>query len=206
MNLTRLQLSAVCVNSLVLIALFSFAPALQSCGQRGGSELSETQTQKPEIEPLKDSVNDLDKEIEALRRQKQKLDQDLSNIGVARWEVVDGKWLRAAEAYGEDTRTAPDLVEKLNNYRDAHPQLPNPVLEFKAERGRTVYVRLLHGERLTQQMGSAGAAQYLAEATFTLTSLQGVDSVNFEFQEGDHAAPGTYTRTSWDDVFSVGRE
>jgi hypothetical protein len=39
---------------------------------------------------------------------------------------------------------------------------------------------------------------FLAEATFALTEIEGIKAVNFNFQEGDHAAPGTYTRNDFD--------
>lgn len=188
------------VPSLLLVPAIS---VVQSCGQRNGAEMSETQ--KPNIDPLQDSVSLLDKEIEELRRQKEKLDQELENVGPVRWEIGEGERLSVAETFSEGEGTPAALVAALNAHRDANPQLPNPVIELKEVRGNTAYVRLLHGERLTQQMGSAGAAQYLAEATFTLTSLPGVDSVNFEFEEGDHAAPGTYTRVSWEDAFELGK-
>lgn len=190
--------SVVCL--LLPVAAIS---VVQSCGQRNGAEMSETQ--KPNIDPLQDSVGLLDKEIEELRRQKQKLDQELENVGPVRWEVGEEERLSVAETFPEGEGTPAALVAALNKHRDAHPQLPNPVMEFEEIRGNTAYVRLLHGERLTQQMGSAGAAQYLAEATFTLTSLPGVESVNFEFEEGDHAAPGAYTRANWEGVFEIGQ-
>lgn len=187
-------------NGVLLLALLLPAvPALQSCGQRNGAETSA----KPEIDPLEDSLGALDREIEELKRRKRELDQEMEELKMsARWEVKDAERLAIAELYNDEaTTTPPGLVAALNRHRETQSTLPNPVMEFREQRGRTVYVSLRHGERLTQQMGSAGAAQYLAEATFTLTSLPGVDSVDFEFPEGDHARPGAYTRGSWAGVF-----
>ena len=46
----------------------------------------------------------------------------------------------------------------------------------------------------SQQMGTTGADEYMSVITFTLTELKGVRYVNLDFEEGDHASPGTYNR------------
>lgn len=61
-------------------------------------------------------------------------------------------------------------------------------------RNDTVFVKIDSAEYLTSRMGSAGAREYLAVATFTLTEAAGAKYVCFEFEEGDHAAPGVYDR------------
>lgn len=69
-----------------------------------------------------------------------------------------------------------------------------PKLKFKGMEGDIIRVEVINDEYLTQQMGSTGAQEYLAAATFTLTEYAGVKAVLFIFEEGDHAAPGLYTR------------
>ncbi len=61
----------------------------------------------------------------------------------------------------------------------------------------TIKVKIEHPEVLTQQMGSTGAQAYITLATFTLTEQTGVNYVTFDFKEGDHASPGTYSRYSF---------
>ncbi len=61
----------------------------------------------------------------------------------------------------------------------------------------TIKVKIEHPEVLTQQMGSTGAQAYIALATFTMTEQIGVNYVTFDFKEGDHASPGTYSRYSF---------
>lgn len=61
----------------------------------------------------------------------------------------------------------------------------------------TLYLRIIDAQYLTQQMGSSGAQMYLLEATYAYTELPDINSVNFGFEEGDHAIPGTYTRESF---------
>jgi hypothetical protein len=58
----------------------------------------------------------------------------------------------------------------------------------------TIFVAIPFSNVLTQQMGTTGAIQYLSVATFTLTELPGIKYVHFNFEEGDHASPGTYSR------------
>jgi spore germination protein GerM len=71
-------------------------------------------------------------------------------------------------------------------------QLPQVILVQL--NGDTAVVRISNEQQLTQQMGSTGATSYLQAVTYTLTSLPGIDYVEFDFQEGDHAAPGRYSR------------
>jgi len=58
----------------------------------------------------------------------------------------------------------------------------------------TIYVRIAESTFLTQQMGTTGADEYMSTTIFTLTELKNVEFVNFDFEIGDHASPGTYSR------------
>lgn len=69
-----------------------------------------------------------------------------------------------------------------------------PKLKLKNIAGNTVSVEVINGEYLTQRMGTSGADEFLAEATFTLTEHDNIKSVNFIFYGGDHAQPGLYSR------------
>lgn len=73
-------------------------------------------------------------------------------------------------------------------------QNENVFLEFSKHSGDTLYVKIKESTFLTQQMGSTGADSYLSVATFTLTEPENVNYVHFDFVEGDHAIPGTYSR------------
>lgn len=80
------------------------------------------------------------------------------------------------------------LVDALNQtYPDIH-------LDFKNISHDTAYVAIPESDRLTSQIGSTGAYNYMATTVYNLTELKGVKFVNFAFSEGDHAAPGTYSR------------
>jgi spore germination protein GerM len=69
-----------------------------------------------------------------------------------------------------------------------------PKLKLKDIKENVVNVEVINHEYLTQRMGSTGADEYLAVATFTLTENDHIKSVNFIFEVGDHASPGLYSR------------
>lgn len=85
--------------------------------------------------------------------------------------------------------TAEDAIQLVNKmYKD------KVWMDFVGQNGDTLFVKIDTATVLTQQMGSAGAREYLALATFTLTEPEGIHLVSFDFKEGDHAYPGVYGR------------
>ncbi len=63
----------------------------------------------------------------------------------------------------------------------------------------TVYIKIPDATFLTQRMGSTGSTMYLAGVVYNLTELPGIRFINFDFEEGDHAQPGTLSRDSFND-------
>lgn len=92
---------------------------------------------------------------------------------------------------GLDSLSAEAVIEYLNMTN------PNIDLQFARISGDTVYVRIPNALYLTQQMGSTGPTYYFASAVFNLTEVPGIRYVNFDFEEGDHAAPGVMSRESF---------
>ena len=84
----------------------------------------------------------------------------------------------------------------LNVLNKKYPEIK---LEAKGFKGDTLVVAIKNAFYLTQAMGTTGADTYLAEATYSLTEIPSVKAVKFEFEEGDHAIPGVYTRESFSD-------
>jgi hypothetical protein len=76
---------------------------------------------------------------------------------------------------------------------DKEPTNP-PKLKLKNIKDQVVNMEVINAEYLTQRMGSTGAEEFLAVATFTLTEFDNIKFVNFIFEEGDHAVPGLYSR------------
>jgi hypothetical protein len=69
-----------------------------------------------------------------------------------------------------------------------------PQFKITGIRDHTAFVKILDSGQLTQGLGSTGAKEYLAQVTLSLTSVPEIRSVCFDFEEGDHASPGTYAR------------
>jgi hypothetical protein len=87
--------------------------------------------------------------------------------------------------------TPSSLIGELNKLfrRDDMPLVTLDKID-----GDTAHVRIDDEAQLTQAMGSTGATAYLQAITYTLTSLNSLNFVDFHFKEGDHAIPGRYTR------------
>lgn len=73
----------------------------------------------------------------------------------------------------------------------------NIKLEYVKTSGDTIFLKIPDAEYLTQRMGSSGPTMYLAGVVYNFTELPGINYVNFDFEEGDHAQPGTYSRESF---------
>lgn len=71
---------------------------------------------------------------------------------------------------------------------------PEINLEVDRVSNDTLFVQITDAGYLTQQMGSSGAQMYIMEATYAYTELPDINVVHFDFAEGDHALPGSYTR------------
>lgn len=87
-----------------------------------------------------------------------------------------------------DTVSSTNLVQLLNK---SYPDVQMDLLKISHD---TMYVKIPDSKKLTQQMGSTGAQNYLASATYTLTEHKNVKYVNFNMKEGDHAGPGVFSR------------
>lgn len=86
-----------------------------------------------------------------------------------------------------------DSLEKIIN-----KSWPRIELNFIKISNDTAFISIPDSEVLTQQMGSAGAMNYLISTTYSFTELIGINHVSFDFEEGDHGVPGVYDRNSWD--------
>lgn len=89
-----------------------------------------------------------------------------------------------------DTLTPEKLITILN---DAWPDVH---MDLKRIGHDTIYITIPDSHVLTGQMGTTGSNHYMSATIYTLTELKGIKWVNFDFEEGDHAIPGTYGR-SW---------
>ena len=96
--------------------------------------------------------------------------------------------LRKPEDIKISTLSVTDLINTLNeNY-------PSVQLKFDKISNDTIFVKIPDSEKLTQQLGSTGSYNYMAATVFNLTELNHIKYVKFDFQGGDHASPGVFTR------------
>lgn len=90
------------------------------------------------------------------------------------------------------SRTVKDAINIINKAYEG-----KIILALIRQDADTLRVKIEQPEILTQQIGSTGARAYMALAVFTLTEQTGIHYVTFDFEEGDHASPGTYSRYSF---------
>jgi len=90
-------------------------------------------------------------------------------------------------------------VEKseLSRVSGDHVLSEVPKITLQKAEPPTVVVEIANDKYLTETMGSSGAQDYLAMATYTLTESPGIRSVEFVFPPGEHAMPGVYSRESF---------
>ena len=101
--------------------------------------------------------------------------------------------VKKSDAVGPDSLSVPAVITYLNKANT------NVQLTFVKTSGDTVYLKIPDPMHLTQQMGSTGPTIYLAQAVYSLTEIPGIKYVNLDFEEGDHASPGTFNRESFKD-------
>ena len=109
------------------------------------------------------------------------------------WEATDTGTivLMKKQGTGPDTLSPEAVVTFLNK------NFPQVQLVIDKISGDTLFLKIPQPTYLTQQMGSTGPSVYFAEAVYNLTEIPGIHYVNFDFEEGDHAQPGTFTRDSF---------
>ncbi len=90
-----------------------------------------------------------------------------------------------------DSLTQENLISIINF------TYPDIKIAFVKISGDTIFIKTINGNYLSKQMGSTGAETYLAEVVYNLTEIPNINFVHFGFKKGDHAGPGTYSRTDW---------
>ena len=109
------------------------------------------------------------------------------------WHVTDsnGLKIRMPDVAGIDTMSAQRVIQLINNnYDSIH-------LDLVKISHDTIYIHIPKSEMLTERIGSTGAEMFMASTTFSLTAVKGIHYVNYDFVEGEHAAPGVFERNDF---------
>lgn len=116
-------------------------------------------------------------------------DDLVSGYGPGIWLPSRHGWPLYDRTPGQPTPRG--VVEELNA---SFQKADNPLLTYKQTEEGVAYLGLENAIKLTTMMGSFGAHAYMQSVIFSLTSLEEIDCVDFDFEEGDHAAPGKFCR------------
>lgn len=131
--------------------------------------------------------------------------RDLDTIETVKVDLLDS--LPWNSSYNEKTQklqldhreinmsgvTYMEIISVLNK------KYPGIKMDYIGLKKDTLIAKIDDATQLTQNVGTAGAEIYLAEATYSLTEIPPVKAVTIQFVAGDHAMPGTYTRDSFSD-------
>ena len=119
---------------------------------------------------------------------------DSKLIWISGYDTVKNEfYLKKQRTVNADTLIAGNVISDINAAWE------NIQLVFRKVSHDTLYVAIPASDFLTRQMGSAGSEAYMASVTYSLTELKGIHFVNYDFEEGDHVSPGTYSRKDYED-------
>lgn len=109
------------------------------------------------------------------------------------WIVDDYKKTKSPVFKDSIEITAPEsVVNGINSiYNDIH-------LKFERRSNDTVYASIDSSFTFSNDMGTAGAAEYLSTVVINLTTLKNVNFVNLQFPVGSHATPGVFSKQSFE--------
>ena len=90
--------------------------------------------------------------------------------------------------------TAITIRRIINGLNEKYPEVQ---LVFLKQSKDTLYTEVPSGEYLGNQMGSAGASAWFADATINLTSVPGINYVSFAMDTFSHAGSTTIGRDEY---------
>ena len=90
--------------------------------------------------------------------------------------------------------TAINISRIINGLNGKYPEVQ---LVFVKTSGDTIYTKVPNGEHLGNEMGSAGASAWYADAVINLTSVPGVNYVSFSMDTFSHAGSAIIGRENY---------
>ncbi|MFT3948965.1 MAG: hypothetical protein QM763_18520 [Agriterribacter sp.] len=91
-----------------------------------------------------------------------------------------------------------DITEPQSVVNGVNAIYPDIHLLFVKQSNDTVYAKIDSAYAFTNDMGTAGAAEYLSTVVVNLTTLNNVNFVNLDFPRGSHASPGVFSKKDYE--------
>ena len=82
----------------------------------------------------------------------------------------------------------------INGLNEKYPEVHVDLIKHS---GDTIYIEVPDGEYLGNQMGSAGASAWFADAVINLTSVPGINYVSFKMDVFSHASGGVISQEEY---------
>lgn len=138
-----------------------------------------------------EKIASIDTTVVAVKPDTNNVKTDSHYFWTAELDQKLGLVMKKSVPVSNDSLNASNMIHMLNK------EYPEVQIEFIKASGDTIFTRIRKSTYLTQQMGSSGADAYLAEATYNLSEITGINYVDIRFKEGDHAQPGIFSRTDF---------
>jgi len=108
------------------------------------------------------------------------------------WEInADSMILTRDKNIPDSMVTIQRIINGLNG------KYPAVQAVFKKQSGDTAFVAVPDAEYLGDQIGSAGSAEWFADAVINLTSVSGINYVSFQMDLYSHASSGVIGRENY---------
>lgn len=189
-------------DKIILVLLLAFF--VHGC-QGSGHHEEKLQEAQIAIEAAEQEVARLESRNRALERTVAEANSRYENLQIQKKELVAwlgyvakeiGPAVWAVDQYEKPTPqdivkgAAPEeLIARLNR-RFQRTEFPQVSLVKVGK--ETAHIKISEEEKLTRQMGTQGALNYINSVVYTLFSAYGIQCVELDFAEGDHAFPGRH--------------
>ncbi len=108
------------------------------------------------------------------------------------WLVnFDKKTKTKNSKFKQDYLNVDTLINALNQIH------PNIILNKIKISGDTLFTEIKDSEYLGERMGSYGALAYIADVVINLTSVNNINFVKIDFEDGSHISPSTWHKKDY---------
>lgn len=105
------------------------------------------------------------------------------------WILDSDSLIKKVNPQFSQTNLQEDSVIKVLNNKFDHT-----TLKKLKKSNDTLFVSIENPQYFSNQMGSMGAGNYMANVILNLIAVDGINYVDLSFTEGSHASPGVYSQ------------